>query len=171
MPNISEAKFLTEIMLKHYDSKIKDENGTNRFSGDAQALNLGYLNEWFTMGVALEMGNFKFKVPAFPVASQYFTGGGIGTFLGFHFFNRIKIQSTYLNKQYKSKNNEDFSYFGQSVAATLGIRIVSGLMFNIEYFNNYFTQVENHATGATESLDPIVRTYGTNFGLSYIFIF
>ena len=100
-----------------------------------------------------------------------YNGGGVGSFLGFHFFDSFKIWTGYLNSTLEPTSNRDFRYFGQHVSFGLGLRVYQGLMINAEGFRNQYTQEENDETGKTRGLDDNIKTEGQIYYLSYIFIF
>ena len=171
IPNIAQARFMVEPGYATYQGRFKGEDGLGSLTGHVGQLNLGYLGEAFMMGIALEQGQFSYDSNVFTQGYKHFDGGGVGTFLGFHFFDRIKLWTTYLNSTLEPTKNKDIRYFGQFISFGLGLRLHDGLLLNLTSFSNHFTQEENDDTGKTNGLATNIKTQGQSLGLSYILAF
>ena len=101
---------------------------------------------------------------------KIYSGGGIGTFLGFHFWDRLRVETTYLNSALEANSNDEFRYFGQYFSYGLGLRLWKGFMLNYSKFNNQYTQSENDETGLTLGLSNNIKTEGESISLSYILV-
>jgi hypothetical protein len=145
-----------------------DKDGT--FKGQTASINIGYLGDSFMAGICLEKGAYTFSDDFSTNTYTQYLGGGAGSFLGFHFFDRWKIWTGYLNTLFEPTKKRSIRYFGQQVSFGIGYRLIDGLMFNIEGFKNQFTQSEDDSTGKTQSLQSNIKTQGMGVSLSYIFV-
>ena len=123
------------------------------------------------IGFNFEKGNYSYDSNLTDNGYSHFYGGGVGTFIGFHFYERIRIWSGYLNSVLESNTNSSQRFFGQQVELGLGYRVWENIIINYSYFNNYFTQEENDITGKTGSIDQVIKVSGRNLSISAIFIF
>ena len=165
------ARFNVEPTYKRHWGTFERGDLKGSLSGESTSLNAGYLGDYFMAGVTAEIGNFHYSSTIMDEKFTVFTGGGIGTYLGFHFFDRLKLWTGYLNSTLEPKSNEDFQYFGQQITFGLGIRLWKYLLLNYEVHNNYFTQYEDESTGATEGLETNIREKKRSIGLSAFLIF
>ncbi|MCO4755385.1 MAG: hypothetical protein KC478_12960 [Bacteriovoracaceae bacterium] len=165
------ARFNVEPNYKKYWGSFTRGDQKGNISGESTGLNVGYIGNYFLAGLSFELGNFKYSKSITDDNYTLFKGGGVGTYMGFHFFDRVKLWTGYLNSSIEPKGNDDFQYFGQQVSFGLGIRIWKYILLNYEVYNNYFTQVESDVTGKTEGLDTNIRTKKESIGLSAFFIF
>lgn len=171
IPSLGWSKFLVEPSYNYYSGEFEAGNESGRLIGHVYGLNLGYLGDYFMIGVTLETGKYDYDKNVSSDNTAKFDGGGVGTFLGFHVWDRWKIWTGYLNSTLEPTNNRSTRYFGQHVSYGLGYRIVDGLMLNLYEFRNQFTQYEDDTTGLTGGLSTKIKTSGTNLSLSYILIF
>lgn len=165
------AAFLVEPGFIHYQGKYERGDNKGDLTADVTSLNLGYLGEYFMIGLGLERGHYVLNRDATPSDGSFFEGGGVGTFIGFYFLDKFRIITNYLNSNLEPINNNNQRYFGQHIAIGLGYRLYDGLMLNYHSFNNYYTQLEDDDTGKTTGLDTNIRTKGQALSLSYILIF
>lgn len=170
-PIYASASFIVEPSYNIYSGKFKSGDERGKLTGHVYGLNLGYLGEVFMAGITLETGKYSYDKNVTTESTSKFDGGGVGTFLGFHLWDRLKLWTGYLNSTLEPTSNKDIRYFGQHISYGLGIRLFDGLMLNLYEFKNQFTQIEDDTTGKTGGLDPKIKTYGTNLSLSYILIF
>lgn len=165
------AGFLVEPAIKNISGKFSKGNTKGKLSGEVYTLKLGYSGSFFHLGFNFETGNYYYDSSLSINQNTLYKGGGLGTFLGFHFLDRIWLWTGYLNSSLEEKENNNKRYFGQQVEIGLGYRLWNGLLLTYSYYNNYFTQVENDLTGKTESIDETFKTNGNTLSLSYLFIF
>lgn len=165
------AKFLVEPSYRAYSGSFDSKEDKGSFTAQTFALNLGYTGEYFLAGLWLEKGNFSFDDGLTSDNYNNYSGGGVGTFLGFHFFDRWKVWSAYQNSSIEPQDNNDLRYFGQFVSFGVGYRIYGGFIFNVEGFRNQYTQQENDTTGKTSGLDRNIKTQGTSYSISYLMSF
>jgi hypothetical protein len=123
------------------------------------------------VGLNFEKGHYTYESNLTDNGYTHFSGGGVGTFIGFHFLERFRIWSGYLNSALEANSNKSQRFFGQQVEVGMGYRFWQNFLINYSYFNNYFTQEESDITGKTGSIDDVIRVVGTNITLSAVFIF
>ena len=169
--NISFASFFLEPSYNHYQGSFINDGETGDLTGQVLGLNMGHLGQHFMIGFTIETGKYSYDKNFTSHNSSQFDGGGIGTFVGFHFWNNLKIWTGYLNSTLEPTSNNDTRYFGQHFSYGLGYRIYEGLMINFYAFSNQFTQIEDDTTGKTTGLDSHIKTDGHNLSLSYMVIF
>ena len=167
----ASAAFMVEPSINYYSADFEVSDRSGSFTGKVAGLNLGYMNENFMVGITLEKGSYEFDSDLTTEGYENFDGGGIGTFISFIFWDRIRVWTGYLNSTLEPTDNSDFRYFGQHFSYGIGSRIVDGLLFNYKMFSNQFTQEENDTTGKTTGLDSNIKTNGSSFSLSYILVF
>ena len=165
------AKFMVEPFYKSYQGEFKRGTEKGVIDGQVYGLNTGYLGDYFMMGLTFENGQFQSDAELTADGYEKYTGGGIGSYLGFHFLDRYKLWTGYLNSAIQPTNNKDYRLFGQHVTFGLGYRVYQGLIFNVEGFRNQFTQQEDDVTGKTTGLDTNIKTQGTAYFLSYFLVF
>lgn len=168
LPINSYARLMLEPSLNYYQGSFEVADRSGDFHGKVAGLKIGYMGQFFMAGINLEKGQYFYDDDISTNDYEQFDGGGVGTYLAFHFFDRFRLLTSYLNSSLEPVDNNDTRYFGQHFSASLGIRIIDGLMFNFEKFSNQFTQLEDDSTGKTEGLDDNIKTQGENFSLSYI---
>jgi hypothetical protein len=169
--NTAYARFLVEPAYHHYVGTFSAGTEDGDFSAKVTSLNLGYLGENILLGFTFEKGQYTFDSNVTTDAYSNFDGGGVGTFIGFNFWDRFKIWSSYLNSSLEPTANNDIRYFGQHVSFGFGYRVYEGLMLNLQSFRNQYTQKEDDVTGKTTGLDTNIKTEGYSYFLSYILIF
>ncbi len=147
---------------------VADRSGD--FTGKVGGLNLGYMGEFFMAGLALEKGDYEYDSTITESGYTQFTGGGVGTYIAFHFYDRIRLWTGYLNSTLEPKDNDDFRYFGQHISVGLGLRVVDGFLINFTDFRNHFTQIEDDTTGKTTGLTNNIKTSGQSWSISYIIV-
>jgi hypothetical protein len=162
---------MVEPGIKIYSGDFEVSERSGEFTGKVANLNLGYMNKSFMIGITLEKGDYEYDSELTENDYKKFDGGGVGTYIGFIFFDRIRLWTNYLNSTLEPKSNNDIRYFGQSFTYGLGYRIVDGLLINYQVFSNQFTQIEDDSTGKTQGLESNIRTQGNSLSLSYILVF
>lgn len=168
----AQARFMIEPHIDNVSGKFSIVSGSEgSMSGTSTGLRVGYLGQYFMVGMNFEKGHYEYDSDVTTYGHKYFNGGGVGTFLGFHFLDHWRIWTGYLNSALESTSQDDFRYFGQQVSMGLGYRLSGGWMLNYHYFNNYFTQYEDDLTGKTGSLLSDIRVVGNSFSLSFIAVF
>lgn len=167
----AQAKFMVEPMVGKYIGTMSVSGTETDFTADVTQVSLGYLGNYFMAGVLIENGSFHLEDNLTNIGHKYFKGGGVGTFIGFHFFDRIKFWTGYLNSTLEPISRDSFRYFGQQGIFGLGYRVQGGLMVNAQYFTNQYTQSENDDTGETNGLNPVIKSSGYLYSLSYILAF
>ena len=168
---IAHASFLVEPHLSSITAKFTRGDKEGDVSGEVSGLRLGYSDTNFMIGLNFEKGHYTYDSNLTDNAYSHFSGGGVGTFIGFHFFERVRIWSGYLNSALESNTNSSQRFFGQQVEIGVGYRVWQNILINYSYFNNYFTQEESDITGKTGSIDEVIRVVGSNISVSAIFIF
>ena len=163
------AALLLEPRLQVYQGSLKVGSEQSDFLGQGQGLDLGYMGEHFLFGITLEKNHYRFQESFLDRNTKSYHAGGIGTFIGYHFLDRLRIQTTYINTSLEPTTQKNFRYFGQYFAYGLGLRLSKGLMFNLIQFNNTYTQKEEDETGQTNGLVSNIRSHGQSAYLSYIF--
>jgi hypothetical protein len=139
--------------------------------GEVLGLRLAYTNKFFMMGLNFEKGHYTYDREVSTLGHSYFNGGGVGTFLGFHFLDRIRIWTGYLNSTLESTNENNQRFFGQQVEFGVGLRVYKSIFLNLNHFNNFFTQEENDVDGKTGSIDEVIKVTGNSLSISTMFIF
>lgn len=168
----AHARFMVEPHIDNISGKFSIVSGADgKMSGTSTGLRVGYLGQYFMVGMNFEKGHYEYDPEVTSYGHKYFNGGGIGTYLGFHFLDHFRIWTGYLNSALESTSQDDFRYFGQQVSMGVGYRITGGWMLNYLYFNNYFTQYEDDLTGKTGSLVSDIRVVGSSLSLSFISVF
>lgn len=167
----AQARFNVEPYFKKYWGGFEKGDGKGNISGDSSGMNVGYIGDYFLAGLSFELGNFKYSSNVTDDGHTLFRGGGVGTYLGFHFYDRVKLWTGYLNSSIEPKHDDSYRYYGQQVSFGLGIRVWDFILLNYEVFNNYFTQIEDDETGKTQGLDTNIKTQKQAIGLSAFFIF
>lgn len=168
----AHALFMVEPHIDNINgtfSVVAGEEGS--LNGTSTGLRVGYLGEYFMAGMNFEKGHFTYDSNITQYGHKYFTGGGVGTYLGFHFLDHWRIWTGYLNSVLEPVSNDDIRYFGQQVSLGVGYRITGGWMLNYFYYNNYFTQYEDDITGKTGSLTSDIRVVGSSISLSFIQVY
>lgn len=166
------ALFMLEPHISNISGDFSIVSGSDgNLTGTTHGLRVGYLGQYFMCGLNMEKGHFKYDSEVSPYGNQYFTGGGFGTFIGFHFLDHWRLWTGYLNSALEPVSKDDRRYFGQQASFGLGYRVIGGWMVNYEYFNNYFTQYEDDLTGKTGSLENNIRVVGQSLSLSFIAAF
>jgi len=167
----SHARFMVEPFYKIYSGEFETGNDTGKISASMYGANIGYIGKYFMAGFSVENGSLSSDSTLTSSGSKEFQGGGIGTYMGFHFLDKWKIWTGYLNSALEPNNNNDIRYFGQHVSFGLGYRVWEGLIINIEGFRNQYTQQEDDITGKTQGLDTKIKTNGASYFLSYFLVF
>jgi hypothetical protein len=162
---------MVEPFYKVYDGEYKTGTNEGSFSGEIYGANIGYLGDYFMAGLTLENGNFTSDNTLTDQNFETYKGGGIGSYIGFHFYDQWKIWTGYLNSALEPTENDQIRYFGQHVSFGLGYRIWEGLIINVEGFRNQYTQQEEDISGLTTGLETIIKTQGTSYFLSYFLVF
>lgn len=166
------AKFMLE---PHIDNISGDfsivSGGEGSMNGTSTGLRAGYLGQYFLAGINFERGHFTYDSNVTSNGNRYFAGGGFGTYLGFHFLDRWRIWTAYLNSALEPVSNSKIRYFGQQASLGVGYRVSGGWMLNYEYLNNTFTQIEDDTTGKTSGLTQNIRVVGYSLSLSFIATF
>lgn len=166
----AQAALLLEFKAQQ-DSGDLSFSGTERsFISNGQGLKVGYMGHNILAGIIVDQNRTQFNESLPGQSGKIFSGGGIGTFLGFHFWDRLRIETTYLNSALEPNSNDNFRYFGQYFSYGLGFRLWKGLMLNMSQFNNQYTQSENDETGLTQGLNTNIKTSGRSLSFSYIFV-
>lgn len=163
------SKFLLEPSFKVTNGRYYTSNNKGSLTGETINLNTGYIGEYIFAGFSIEKGHYKYSEKIENATS--FNGGGIGTFLGFHFLNRFKIWTNYLNSSLEPTNQTSRRYFGQFVSFGIGYRLFGNVVLNIESFKNQFTQIEDDKTGKTSGLSENIKTVGQSVSLSFLFVY
>ena len=171
LSNNAQALFLVEPMAKSITATIETNGRLGNMRVQLGGVKLGYLNEYFIAGIEIQKGLARMEKSPFALDYKEYNAGGIGTFLGFHFYDRYKIWTGYLNTNYEPVKYNSIRYFGQQISFGIGIRIYSGFLLSYEVFNNYFTQKENDNTGITETIGKTIRARGSSANLSYMMVF
>ena len=169
--SLAHASFIVEPGYHYYEGRFKAGNEKGNLTGKVFGLNLGYLGEFAMAGITLEKGQYSYDNNITTNSYSHFDGGGVGTFIGFHFWDNIKLWTGYLNSTLEPTANNNIRYFGQHASFGIGYRVYDGLMLNIQGFRNQFTQIEDDVTGKTSGLDTNIKTEGHSYYLSYILIF
>lgn len=167
--NFAKAAFLVEPKYQIHNGQLKVAQTKTSYNAEGAALNIGYMGEYFLAGLSLEKSRFVFDDPFASLTGKIYDGGGVGTFIGFHLWDRIKIETTYLNSTLEANSNSNSRYFGQYFAFGIGLRLWRGLMLNMQYYENQYTQLEDDITGKTQGLNSHIKTAGNIVGLSYFF--
>jgi hypothetical protein len=170
-PQFCLARFLVEPGYTHYSGRFDGDNGRGNLKGNVFGLNTGYLGENFMVGLTIEKGQYEFDSELTSAGHKKFDGGGLGSFIGFHLYDRVKIWTGYLNSSIEPTSNNNIRYFGQQVSFGLGYRLHEGLMLNLQSFSNQFTQIESDITGKTTGLARNIKTSGHSLSASYFLIF
>ena len=168
---LAQSAFMVEPGIKLYSGEFKVAERTGEFTGKVANLNLGYMDKNFMVGITLEKGDYEYDSEVTEDGYEKFDGGGVGTYIGFIFFDRIRVWTNYLNSTLEPKSNSDIRYFGQNFTYGLGYRVYDGLLINYQFFSNHFTQKEDDTTGKTEGLLSNIKTQGTSLSLSFILVF
>jgi hypothetical protein len=171
LPSIAQAKFMLEPAAHHYRGSFSVGDESGNFTGNVANIMAGYLGPYFMAGIQLEKGQYVYDDNLTSDGYEKFDGGGVGSYIGFHFMDRFRILTGYLNTSLEPVDKSQTRYFGQHVSISLGYRIVDGLMVNFTDFRNQFTQFENDDTGKTEGLDSNIKTSGNSLSLSYVLAF
>lgn len=167
----AQARFLVEPHFNRYTGTFTRGSESGDFKGEALGLNAAYIGEHFIMGLNFEKGAFIFDNNFHSNGHSIWESGGVGTFLGFYFFDKVKIWTGYMNSSAEPRNLKTYRLFGQHASFGVGYRVFDGLMANFEMFTNYYTQSEDDTTGKTSGLSENIKTQGSSFSLSYILIF
>lgn len=162
---------MVEPYYKFYSGSFQSGENSGDFNGRIFGTNVGYLGEYFMAGLTFERGQYTSDSDLTTNGYEKYDGGGIGTYLGFHFLDLYKLWTGYLNSALEPTANKDIRYFGQHVSFGFGWRIWEGLLINVEGFRNVYTQQEDDITGKTEGLETNMRTEGTSYFLSYFLVF
>lgn len=165
------ASFLVEPHFNSISGSFTRGDKDGKLNGETAGLRLGYSDNFFMIGLNFENGHFSYDNNLTSNGYSHFQGGGIGTFLGFHFLERLRLWTGYLNTTLEAKGNTSQRFFGQQVEFGLGYRFWGPMLINYKYFNNYFTQEEDDITGKTGSIDDVIRVVGSSVSISAIFIF
>lgn len=169
--SLAHARFLFEPQWRVYSGDYKGGGTNGSLRGETSNLHVGYIGESFMAGLSFERGWLNIEDDITDTDANTFKYGGVGTFMGFHFLNRIKIYTGYTNTSLEPRNNDDFRYFGQQVNFGLGYRFWDIFILNYEYMNNFYTQIEDDTTGKTSSLNSNIRSDKHSYGISMILIF
>ena len=161
---------MVEPYYKLYDGNFQSGAQEGSFSGRIYGANLGYLGDYFMAGLTLENGEYISDNTLTTEGFEKYKGGGIGTYIGFHFLDSWKVWTGYLNSALEPTSNKQIRYFGQHVSFGAGYRIWQGLILNIEGFRNQYTQQEDDTTGLTSGLETNMKTEGTSYFLSYFLV-
>lgn len=165
----AHSRFMLEPHIDYISGKFSIVSGPDgSMSGTSTGLRVGYLGQYFMIGINFEKGHYEYGSKVTSYDNKYFNGGGVGTYLGFHFLDHFRIWTGYLNSVLESTGQDNYRYFGQQVTMGLGYRLTDGWMINYSYLNNYFTQYEDDVTGKTGSLTRDIRVVGNSLSLSFI---
>ena len=132
---------------------------------------IGYIGEHFLIGINAEKGQLETDENFESNQNEHFATFGVGTFIGFHFLDSIKIWTGYLNTELEPTSTKDYRYYGQHVSYGIGYRVYKGILVNLESYTNYYTQIESDSTGQTNGLSQDIKTTATSLSLSMAFIF
>ena len=166
----AKANLLLEFKQQFIEGELKFSQTERTFQSQGQGLKIGYMGKYILAGIIIDKNQTKFNNSFGTQSSTSYSSGGIGTFLGFHFWDRLRIETTYLNSALEPNSNSSFRYFGQYFSYGLGFRIWKGLMINANQFTNHYTQSEDDDIGTTNGLSQNIKTSGQNISLSYIFV-
>ncbi len=166
----SLARFMVEPSVLYTSGRFSGDNELGSFSAKGYGVSLGYAGKYFLMGLTGEKLDYSFEDHFTTHGHTKYSGGGIGTFIGLHLFDRFKIWTSYLNSTLEPTSNTSTRYFGQYYSVGLGIRILGGIMLNAQSFTNQYTQIEDDTTGKTSGLDKKLTTFGQTYSISYIFL-
>lgn len=162
---------MIEPEAKYIQGEYKGSNSSAQMSGTSSTLKLGYIGKYFMAGLLLDYGALKFNDGVNDLTNKFYKGGGVGSYLGFHFGNYFKIWTSYLNSSLEPVSDDSQRLFGQQVDFGLGYRIWSKIFLNYSYSTNVYTQLEDDSTGKTTGLDSNTRVNFSSLGLSAVFIF
>lgn len=165
-----QAALLLEPRFSRDTGQLSVTNTKTNYTANGYGLDIGYMGDYFLAGLTLDKSLFIFDESFDSNNDDRFDGGGIGTFLGFHFLDRFRLQTTYMNSTLESTSNKNFRYFGQYFSFGLGVRLIDGLMLNYARYNNQYTQQEDDSTGKTSGLSSNIKTTGHVISLSYILV-
>lgn len=168
---LAQAKFMLEPTITYSQGSFSVADRSGDFNGKTFGLRTGYLGQYFMAGLSIEKGQYFYDDTLTTNSYEQYDGGGIGTFIGFHFLDRFRILTSYMNSSLEPIDNNSTRFFGQYVSLSLGYRIYDGLMLNYTEFRNQYTQIEDDDTGETEGLTNNIRESGGSVSLSYILAF
>jgi hypothetical protein len=140
-------------------------------SGTSTSLKLGYIGKYFMAGLLLDYGSLTFDDGVDAQNNKYYKGGGVGSYLGFHFGSSFKIWTSYLNSSLEAVSDDSRRLFGQRVDFGLGYRIWEKVFLNYAYTTNVYTQLEDDETGKTTGLNSNTTVKYGAVSLSALFIF
>ncbi|MAZ49632.1 MAG: hypothetical protein CME65_13815 [Halobacteriovoraceae bacterium] len=166
----AQAALLLEFKSKHENGSLHLLGTKQSFNSFGQGLKIGYMGNYILTGLSFDQNRTYFNEGFSSQTGKIYSGGGIGTFLGFHFWDRLRVETTYLNSALEANSNDEFRYFGQYFSYGLGLRLWKGFMLNYSKFNNQYTQSENDETGLTLGLSNNIKTEGESISLSYILV-
>ena len=169
--NTAFARFMIEPQYRVYSGDYKGNGRSGDLHGEGNAIHIGYIGEFFMAGVSAEKGWMHIDGNIMGNGSENFVYGGLGTYMGFHFMNRLKIYTGYVNTTLEPTNVSTYRFFGQQVNFGIGWRIVDFIILHYEYMNNFHTQEENDITGKTDGLSSNIRSNKQAYGISFIFVF
>lgn len=167
----SIAKFMIEPRVQSINGQFDVGSIDGKFTGQSMGLNLGYIGDNIMAGISLEKGDYKYDSNLSADSYKDYKGGGVGSYLAFHFWNRYRVITSYLNSTLEPEDNDSLRYFGQYASLGIGYRVWSGLLLNYEFFKNQFTQLEDDSSGKTTGLDSNIKTQGSHLYLSYVLVF
>jgi hypothetical protein len=165
----SFAALLLEPRLILDQGSLEVASESTSYTSQGTGIDIGYMGDYFLAGITIERNTARFEDPFLGNSFNNYSQGGIGTFMGFHFYDRFRLQTTYINTSLEPSSNRSIRYFGQYFAFSLGLRIYDGLMLNVNSYNNVYTQLEDDNTGLTTGLTNNIKTRGNALYFSYIF--
>ncbi len=168
---VAFASFLVEPHFNKVSGTFERADTEGDMTGEYLGLRLAYTNKFFMIGINLEKGHYSYDSEVSATKHSHYNGGGVGTFLGFHFFDRLRIWTGYLNSVLEANGNKDQRFFGQQVEFGIGYRLWKNIFVNYSYINNFFTQEENDITGETGSIEEIIKVKSNSLSISSIFVF
>ena len=167
----ANARFMIEPQFRVYSGDYKGNDRKGDLHGEGNAIHLGYIGDFFMAGISAEKGWLHMDGNIMGNNAQNFVYGGLGTYMGFHFMNRLKIYTGYVNTTLEPTNISTYRFFGPQINFGLGWRIFDFIILNYEYMNNVYTQEENDETGKTDGLPSNIRSTKQAYGISFLFVF
>lgn len=162
---------MVEPQAKHIRGEYKGSGVSSKMSGTSTSLKLGYIGKYFMAGLLLDFGALKFDEGVDTIDKRYFKGGGVGSYLGFHFADRYKLWTSYQNSSLEAVSDDSQRLFGQQIEFGIGYRFWNKLFINYLYSTNVYTQREDDDTGKTRGLDSNTTVTSGALGVSALFIF
>jgi len=169
--NTAHARLLVEPHFSKSEGTYSNGSETGNITQLSSGIYIGYIGEHFLVGINAEKGQLETDSSFETNGNEHFSTFGVGTFIGFHFFDALKIWTGYLNTELEPTSTEDYRYYGQLVSYGIGYRVWKGVLISIESYTNFYTQIETDSTGKTTGLGTNIKTTGTSLSISTAFIF